>query len=159
MLPLIEREFVDHLGWVDEDEILEIFALVQSVPGVIAINSSIFLGYRVAGLWGAVSACLGMVLPSFLIISLIAALYQRFQHIGYVQRAFSGVRAGVTALIALSAFRLGRRSISSPFPLGIALAALAALLFFDLHAAFIIIAAALAGLFRYRVFSRRGGDQ
>jgi chromate transporter len=100
MLPLIEREFVEKQGWVSEDEIVDIFAIVQSVPGVIAINSSIFIGYRIAGLAGALAATLGMVLPSFIIISVIAAFFVQFRDIPAVQNAFAGIRAGVTALFA-----------------------------------------------------------
>ncbi len=156
MLPLIEREFVEKQGWVSEDEIVDIFAIVQSVPGVIAINSSIFIGYRIAGFAGALAASLGMVLPSFIIISVIAAFFVQFRAIPAVQSAFSGIRAGVTALIALAAFRLGRKVMTGLFPIITGIAAFTALLIFDVHAIAIIAVSAVAGLIRYRFLPRKG---
>jgi chromate transporter len=151
MLPLIEREFVEKQGWVTEEEIVDIFAIVQSVPGVIAINSSIFIGYRVAGITGALAAAFGMVLPSFIIISVVAAFFVRFKDFDAVQRAFAGVRAGVTALIAMAAFRLGKKVMTGIFPAVLGIFAFAALLLFDIHAIPIILIAAVAGLIRYRI--------
>jgi chromate transporter len=156
MLPLIEREFVEKQGWVSEDEIVDIFAIVQSVPGVIAINSSIFIGYRIAGLAGALAATLGMVLPSFIIISVIAAFFVQFRDIPAVQNAFAGIRAGVTALIALAAFRLGRKVMTGFFPIAVGIVAFAALLIFDVHAIAIIAVSAAAGLIRYRLLPWKG---
>lgn len=155
MLPLIEREFVDRQGWVSEDEIVDIFAIVQSVPGVIAINSSIFIGYRIAGVAGALSAALGMVLPSFITISVIAFFFVEFRDIPAVQKAFAGVRAGVTALIALAAFRLGKKVMTGTFPAVMVILSFSALLFFDVHAITIIAAAAVAGVVRYRLLPGR----
>jgi len=75
MIPFIKREIVDSNHWIEEEEIVDIFAMVQSVPGVIAVNSAIFVGYRIAGIWGAVASAVGVVLPSFIVISAIALFF------------------------------------------------------------------------------------
>lgn len=146
MLPLIEHEFVTRKKWVSQDEIVDIFAIAQSLPGVIAINTSIFIGYRIGGIPGALIASAGMILPSFLVILVIAVAIVGFQDNPYVQRAFAGVRAGVTALILLAAVKLGRGVVRSKFAGVIALSSFTAIVFFDIHAAWIILASAAAGL-------------
>ncbi|ADK80432.1 chromate transporter [Sediminispirochaeta smaragdinae] len=149
MLPLIEREIVHRQGWVSEEEIVDVFTIVQSVPGTIGINSAIFIGYRLAGFRGAVAAALGMILPSFIIISVLATLLVRFRDVPEVQRAFAGVRAGVTALIFIAALKLGKKVIQGIFPIVVALAAFLALVVFNLHAIAIIASAGLAGVLHY----------
>src|SRR5690554_1685295 len=88
MIPYIEREIVEKNHWIEREEIIDIFAVVQSVPGVIAVNSSTFVGYRVAGWAGAVAATLGVVLPSYIIISIIALFLYNFKDYPYVNEAF-----------------------------------------------------------------------
>ena len=146
MLPLIEKEFVETRKWVTEEEIIDIFAVVQSVPGVIAINTSIFIGYKIAGLKGAVIAVLGMMIPSFTIISIIAYMLLNIQDNEYVQRVFGGVRAGVTALIGLAAFKLGRKILNGTLAIMIGSGAFLCLVLFDLHPIWVIIGAGLIGL-------------
>ena len=96
MIPLIQRETVVKRKWVDDDDILDIVAIAESTPGPIAINASTFVGYRVGGFFGAV---VGMVLPSFIIILAISFVLNSFQDVQAVKYAFSGIRAGVLALI------------------------------------------------------------
>ena len=99
MIPLIQKEVVENKKWASDDDILDIIAIAESTPGPIAINSSTFVGYRVAGFWGAFFATLGMVLPSFTIILIISYILKEFQDIKAVQFAFNGIRAGVLALL------------------------------------------------------------
>ena len=99
MIPLIQKEVVENKKWASDDDILDIIAIAESTPGPIAINSSTFVGYRVAGFWGAFFATLGMVLPSFTIILIISYVLKEFQDIKAVQFAFNGIRAGVLALL------------------------------------------------------------
>ncbi len=99
MIPLIQKEVVENKKWATDDDILDIIAIAESTPGPIAINSSTFVGYRVAGFWGAFFATLGMVLPSFTIILIISYVLKEFQDIKAVQFAFNGIRAGVLALL------------------------------------------------------------
>ncbi len=99
MIPLIQREAVDENHWVTEEDILDIVAIAESTPGPIAINAATFVGYRAAGFWGSFCATLGVVLPSFVIISLISFILDQFQSARFIRYAFMGIRAGVLALI------------------------------------------------------------
>ena len=99
MIPIIQKEIVEKRKWITDDDILEIIAIAESTPGPIAINSATFVGYRVAGFFGAFFATLGVVLPSFVIILAISFVLREFQHIKAVQYAFNGIRAGVLALL------------------------------------------------------------
>ena len=103
MLPLVEKEVIDKKGWTDKEEILSIYALAQSVPGVIAVNTSLILGNRLAGVKGAVAAGAGVIMPSLIVIVAIAAFFSQIQDNFYILQAFSGIRAAVTvALLAAS---------------------------------------------------------
>lgn len=108
MLPLIQREVVDRKGWIDEDEFLNMIALAQAAPGLIAVNSAIFIGWRVGGWRGVCGAVLGAILPSFLIILAIAMVFQDWKEIPAVEAAFKGIRPAVVALIAAPLVKLAK---------------------------------------------------
>ena len=108
MLPLIQREVVDRKGWIDEEEFLNMIALAQAAPGLIAVNSAIFIGWRVGGWRGVCGAVLGAVLPSFLIILAIAMVFQDWKGIPAVEAAFKGIRPAVVALIAAPLVKLAK---------------------------------------------------
>lgn len=151
MLPLIEREFVEVRGWVTDEEIVDVFAIAQSLPGVIAINTSIFIGYKVAGVTGSLVAAAGMILPSFFSILLIAVLMVNAQDNVWVQKAFAGVRAGVTAMILLAGLKLGKTILRNPPAWVIAALSFLALVVFDFHVIPIILASGIAGIVIYAV--------
>ena len=113
MLPLIQREVVDRKGWIDEDEYLNMIALAQAAPGLIAVNSAIFIGWRVGGWRGVCGAVLGAVLPSFLIILTIAMIFQDWKEIPAVEAAFKGIRPAVVALIAAPLFKLAKSAMKA----------------------------------------------
>lgn len=146
MLPIIEREFVEVRGWVTGEEIVDVFAIAQSLPGVIAINTSIFIGYKVARVRGALVAAAGMILPSFISILAIAVLLINVRDNIWVQRAFAGVRAGVTAMILLAGIKLGRTILRNPPARVIAALSFLALVGFGLHVIPVILASGVAGL-------------
>lgn len=146
MLPLIEKEMVDGQHWIDREEIVDVFAVSQSLPGVIAINSSMFIGYKIAGLPGVCAAALGVILPSFLIILVIAYAMVSLRENPYITKAFTGVRAGVTALIGISAFQLGKSVIKNKAGLWIAILSFIAVAFVEIHAMWAIIAGAIIGV-------------
>ncbi len=100
MLPLIQREVVDNKHWIEEEEFMNMIALAQAAPGLIAVNSAIFIGWRINGWRGIIATVLGAVLPSFLIILLIAMLFQDFKDTPAVEAVFKGIRPAVVALIA-----------------------------------------------------------
>ena len=99
MIPIIEKEMVEKHKWIKSEDILDIFAIAESTPGPIAINSATFIGYKIGGVFGSFCATFGVVLPSFVIISIISLVLREFSDIKAVQYAFNGIRAGVLALI------------------------------------------------------------
>ena len=108
MIPLIRDELVKR-GWLSDEELPDIIALAQSAPGVLAVNMSIFAGYKMRGIKGSVSATLGSVLPSFLIILLIAMLFTGYQDNPVVVRIFKGIRPVVVSLIAVPMINMARK--------------------------------------------------
>lgn len=100
MLPMIEREVVQRRGWIDSEEFLNMIALAQAAPGLIAVNSAIFIGWRIGGWRGVIATVLGAVLPSFCIILAIAILFQDYKDQPAVEAIFKGIRPAVVALIA-----------------------------------------------------------
>lgn len=106
MLPMIEREVVQRRGWIDSEEFLNMIALAQAAPGLIAVNSAIFIGWRIGGWRGVIATVLGAVLPSFLIILAIAMVFQNYKDLPAVEAVFKGVRPAVVALIAAPLCRM-----------------------------------------------------
>ncbi|MEG1623075.1 MAG: chromate transporter [Alistipes sp.] len=99
MLPLIQKEMIDRRKWIDAQQFVDLLTLAQSSPGPIAVNTSVFIGYKMRGLRGALAAILGVVLPSFCIILLIALFFANIRHNKIVEAAFLGMRPAVVALI------------------------------------------------------------
>ena len=106
MLSMIEREIVDRKGWIDREEFMNMIALAQAAPGLIAVNSAIFIGWRIGGWRGVIATVLGAVLPSFLIILAIAMVFQSYKDLPAVEAVFKGVRPAVVALIAAPLCRM-----------------------------------------------------
>ena len=100
MLSMIEREIVERKGWIDREEFMNMIALAQAAPGLIAVNSAIFIGWRIGGWRGVIATVLGAVLPSFFIILAIAMLFQDCKNYPAVEAVFKGIRPAVVALIA-----------------------------------------------------------
>lgn len=111
MLPMMQKEVVDNRGWVTDEDMVNYYALASSVPGVIAINTATMIGYRMAGIPGAIAGTAGMVTPSLCIIMFIAAFLTRFQGYPLVQSAFSGVRVAVFAVMVMAVVRIGKNVI------------------------------------------------
>lgn len=109
MIPLIQNEMASR-GWIREEELPDIIALAQSAPGVLAVNTSIFAGYRLRGLKGSIVATIGTVLPSFVAILLIAMFMSNFQDNPVVQRIFNGIRPVVVSLIAVPMINMARKN-------------------------------------------------
>ena len=98
IIPLMRKKFVEELGWIQEDEMMDLAAIAQSSPGAIAVNASILVGYHVAGIPGAMLTVLGTVLPPLIIISIISMFYQAFRDNAYVNMAMAGMLCGVAAV-------------------------------------------------------------
>lgn len=108
MIPVIESEVVEKRQWIKREEFIDIIAMAQSCPGVLAINVSVFTGYRMNKLKGAFCACLGTALPSFLIILAIAMFFHQFKDNAAIAAIFRGIRPAVVALIAVPTFKMGK---------------------------------------------------
>lgn len=111
MLPILQRELVESKKWATETELADYYAVGQCTPGVIAVNTSTFVGRSQAGIAGGIVATLGLVFPSLVIIMVIAAFLQNFMHLDFVVHAFNGVRAGVVALILSSVIKLFKNAV------------------------------------------------
>ena len=110
MLSMIEREIVERKGWIDREEFMNMIALAQAAPGLIAVNSAIFIGWRIGGWRGVIATVLGAVLPSFLIILAIAMLFQDYKDYPAVEAIFKGIRPAVVALIAAPLCRMAKNA-------------------------------------------------
>ena len=155
MIPLIQTETVEKRGWVSDEDILEIVAIAESTPGPIAINSATFLGYRVAGVAGALCATLGVALPSFVIIVAISYLLREFAQIPVVKYAFEGIRAGVLALIIGSLWKMFKKCPKNAFAYTVVAVAFVLAAFTDINVLLIIAGCAVAGIIN--AMCRKGG--
>lgn len=170
MLPLLQRELVEKRGWATDEELTDYFAIGQCTPGIIAVNTATFVGYQRKGILGGILATLGLVFPSLVIITVIAATLSNFSHIPAVQHALAGVNACVVALIAVSVLKLGKSTLKNApsvalFLLVLGLAAAGNLLdlsgalgFFTSPAVLVVLAGALGLLCRPLWRKKRGGD-
>ena len=124
MLPILQREVVEKKGWAVNEDLTDYYAIGQCTPGIIAVNTAIFLGHKMKGVAGGVVAALGVVTPSILVITVIAAFLANFADYPLVQHALAGVNACVVALIAHSVVKLGKSNLKNAVQIGIFLAVL-----------------------------------
>lgn len=150
MIPIIQKEVVDNKKWMKNDEFLDSIAVTNSLPGPLAINNATFVGYKTAGIKGAIAAALGAVTPSFLIILIIAALFSNFSSNSTLELIFAGVRPAVVALIVYALVKLAKSAGITAINMAIGLAALAAILFIKLHPIFVVILAGIAGMLIFK---------
>ena len=125
MLPILQREVVEKKKWATEEELTDYFAVGQCTPGIIAVNTATFIGYKYRGVPGGVLATLGVVFPSLVIITAIAAFLSNFADIPVVQHALAGINAAVVALIASSVVKLGKSTLKNGAAITIFLCVLA----------------------------------
>lgn len=108
MLPLIKKDIVEKQNWLDEKDFLDALTIAQSVPGAIAINTAIYSGFKIRGIWGALVSLLGIIIPSFVIILLIAMFLLQWQDIEIIEKSFMGIRPGVVGLIFAAVINIGK---------------------------------------------------
>ncbi|NBI11448.1 chromate transporter [Colidextribacter sp. OB.20] len=125
MLPILQREVVEKKGWATDEELTDYFAVGQCTPGIIAVNTATFIGYKHRGIPGGVLTTLGVVFPSLVIITAIAAFLSNFADIPVVQHALAGINAAVVALIASSVLKLGKSTLKNGAAIAIFLCVLA----------------------------------
>ena len=155
ILPLLQAELVDKKGWIDSDGLCEYYALGQSVPGIIAANMSIFVGYKLRGQIGALAAVLGIVTPAFLAIILVASILEEIVHLSFIQSIFWGVGIGVILLVYLATKEMWTRSIVDKFTCIIFFAAFILSSCFKISPALIIILSIAAGILYKKQVSER----
>lgn len=144
MIPVIQDE-MSRRGWISEEELPDIVALSQSAPGVMAVNISIFAGYRLRGIRGSIAATLGSITPSFLIILAIAMAFTAFRDNPWVERAFMGIRPAVIALIAVPMIRMAKKSCKAWWAWLIAIAALVLVAFLNVSPIYILLVVMVIG--------------
>ena len=145
MIPLIENDVVERNGWLKKDEFLDLLAVAQSAPGVFAVNMAVFVGYKLRGKRGALAASFGCVLPSVVIILLIALFFRRFRHIEVVNNIFMGIRPVVVALIAVPVFNVARSAKLGWSTVWIPVVAAFLIVALGVSPIYVIIAAGVAG--------------
>lgn len=149
MLPILQREVVEKKGWIREEELTDYYAIGQCTPGVIAVNTATFVGGKVAGFWGSAMATLGVVFPSLLIITVIAAFLRNFADNEYVIHAFAGLRVVVTVLVLNTVLKLLKSNVKDkglPTLILFALVMIASY-FFKISSIVLVVAALIWGLF------------
>lgn len=154
MLPMLQKEVVDKYHWATEDELMDYYAIGQCTPGIIAVNTATFIGYKRRGLIGAAFSTLGMVFPSLVIITVIAAFIQNFAHIEAVQHAFAGIRVAVCVLILTAVIKLGKNAIKDKAGLVIFLLVVAGGILLSASPVLIVVLAAVAGVVIRKVRGR-----
>ena len=157
MIPLIRDELVKR-GWLSDEELPDIVALAQSAPGVLAVNMSIFAGYKMRGIKGSLAATLGSVLPSFLIILLIAMLFTGYQDNPIVVRIFKGIRPVVVSLIAVPMINMARKGNKTCWAWLISAAVLFLVAFLDFSPIYILLVLIVCALCVTLLKERRNGN-
>lgn len=145
MLPILKRDLVDSKGWLTEDEILDYFAIGQSTPGVIAVNVATFVGYKRAGVIGSIFSTSGIVFPSLIIISLIAAFVSNFNELVWVQKALKGINVAVSVLLVKAVFSFGKKTVFDLCTFLIAALSFVLMFAFKVQGVWIVIGSALSG--------------
>ena len=148
IIPLLRAKYVDEYGWLDDKETLNLVSIAQSMPGVVACNSAIMLGYRMASLAGTLTALLATILPPLITISIISCFYDLFAHNEYVRYALKGMQCGATAIIINVAYDLLKKQLKKKLalPLAIIAATFIANHFFGLNIMLLVVLDGLIGL-------------
>lgn len=146
MLPMLQKEVVEKRKWATEEEIMDYYAIGQCTPGIIAVNTATFVGQSTAGVAGGIFATLGVVFPSLIIITLIAAFLQNFADLAIVQNAFAGIRVCVCVLVFNAVVKLWKKSVVDKKTLVIFLIVMLASYFTDITPTVFVVLAGTAGI-------------
>lgn len=146
MLPLLKYELVETKKWITEEKLLDCYAIGQCTPGIIAVNTATYVGYLKRGVLGGIIATLGMVTPSVVIITLIAAFLQNFMEVAFIQHALMGIRGAVCALMLNTVVSLAKKSLISKINIVICAVVLILALFTNIPTIALIILSGIAGV-------------
>ena len=152
IIPLLRAKYVDEYGWLDDKETLNLVSIAQSMPGIVAVNSAIILGYRMAGVRGALTGVSATILPPLITLSIISCFYDAFAHNEYVRYALKGMQCGATALIISVALDLLKKQCKKKLllPILIILGTFIANLFFDVNIMLLVVIDGIIGLILMR---------
>ncbi len=156
MLPMLQKEVVEKRGWATNEELMDYYAIGQCTPGIIAVNTATFIGNKTRGVLGGIVATLGVVFPSLIIITIIAAFISNFAELAIVKNAFAGIRVCVFVLILNAVVKLGKSSIKDAVTLGIFLVVLVGSLLLDVSPIVFVLFAAVVGI-AAQVLLKKGG--
>lgn len=159
MLPILQREVVEDKKWVTDREIADYYAIGQCTPGIIAVNTATFIGYKKRGIIGGIFATLGVISPSLLIIMTLAQIISRFENAEVVVNAFKGVRIAVVVLILNAVIKIGKSSIVDKATAGIFLVVLVLALATNVSPVVFVLIAAAAGILIQSLRFRKGGKR
>ncbi len=159
MLPLLQKEVVEKNNWATEEELMDYFAIGQCTPGIIAVNTSTFIGYKRKGVVGGIAATLGMVFPSLIIITIIAAFIRSFADLEIVGHALNGIKAGVCALILDAVIKLIKKSVIDRYTLILFIAVFFIALLTDISTVILIILSGALGVLISRIKARSGSGK
>ena len=146
MLPILQREVVEKKKWASDEELVDYFAIGQCTPGIIAVNTSTFVGQKQRGVVGGIAATLGIVFPSLLIITVLAGVINSFSHLDWVQHAFAGIRVCVCVLIFNAVLKLLKKSVVDKRTAAIFLIVMAGSLFLHISPVWFVVVSAVAGI-------------
>ncbi len=146
MISLVQAEIVDKKHWIDQKEFMDMIAISQATPGVIAINTATFVGYNIAGFWGSLVATLGVTIPSFIVIAIISQFIQAFLALEWVSYAFNGIRAGIIVLIFDAVIKMKRSVEINAFNIILGLAAFFLATFTDINVVYLILIGGILGI-------------
>ena len=146
MLPMLQQEVVDRRGWATNEELMDYYAIGQCTPGVIAVNTATFVGNKTKGTLGGIFATLGVIFPSLVIITIIAAFIRNFAELEVVKNAFAGIRVCVFVLILNAVVKLGKSSIKDAVTVAIFLAVLLGAVLVDASPIVFVLLAGIAGV-------------
>ena len=146
MIPILEREIVDRHGWATEEELMDYYAVGQCTPGVIAVNTATFIGYKTAGTLGGIVATLGVIFPSVVIITVIAGILTSFAEVPAVKSAFAGIRVCVCVLIFNAILKLWKKAVVDKATLALFLGVFLLSAFFSVSPVVFVVFCAAAGI-------------
>ena len=146
MLPMLQREVVQKHGWATDEELLNVYAFAQCTPGVIAVNTASYVGYRVKNAFGSALCTFAVVLPSIIIISVLATVLTHFAQYEAVGHAFAGIRVAVGALVLRAFWTLLRKGVKNAWAGAVFAASMALAVFTPISPVYLVLAAALLGL-------------
>lgn len=146
MIPIIQREIVENRNWIKDEEFIDAIALAQASPGPVAVNTSIYVGYKIKGIKGAIICTLGTVLPSFFTILIIAMFFYQFRQNDILDKVFMGIRPAVVALIASAVYKLVNKSYFGYDVFIVALITILLIIFTEISPVYLVVMGAVGSV-------------